>query len=138
MNSKNPYKAYKKVQIQTANQGKLIVMMYDGIIKNINKALDYLPQKKYEDINNAIIKAQDIIAELMASLNMDVGTISQNLLSIYLYMNQKLLQANIKKIKEPLLEVKKIASELKEVWEKISDTPIKQENQQTGGINIAT
>ena len=138
MSSKNPYKAYKKVQIQTANQGKLIVMMYDGIIKNINKALDYLPNKEYESINNAIIKAQDIVAELMASLNMEVGAISQNLLSIYIYMNQKLLQANIKKIKDPLLEVKKIATELKEAWEKISDTPVNQENQQSGGINIAT
>ena len=135
----NPYKQYKKTQIDTANQGKLIVLLYDGAIKHINRALELMPQKKIEEIHNNIIKAQDIVSELMLSLNMDAGEIASKLLSIYLYMNKKLMEANVSKTEEPLVEVRKYLLELKSAWEEVSKkNPSDPSNSETGGINIAT
>jgi flagellar secretion chaperone FliS len=136
----NPYKQYKKTQIDTANQGKLIVMLYDGAIKFINKAIELMPSKKIEDIHTQIVKAQDIISELIVSLNMDVGDISNRLLSIYLYMNKKLIEANMKKEIEPLIEVRKYLIDLRSAWEEAAKkAPTDNlEPAEKGGVNIAT
>ncbi len=139
----NPYQQYKKNQIDTADQGKLIVMLYDGAIRFVSKAIELIETPKAKDIetiHNSIVRAQDIIAELMSSLNMDVGEISQRLLSIYMYMNTKLIEANIHKKKEPLEEVRKHLTELRDAWEQAAKTATPAEKTQSGGggINIAT
>ena len=66
--TKDPYNQYKQTEINTANQGNLIVMLYDGAIKFLNIALENLEPKTYDIVNNNIIKAQDIITELLLSL----------------------------------------------------------------------
>ena len=38
----NPYQQYKQTQITTADQGRLVVMLYDGAIKFLNKALEIM------------------------------------------------------------------------------------------------
>jgi len=117
----NPYNQYKQTQITTANQGKLIVMLYDGAIKFLTIALDNMSPKSYDVVNNNIIKAQDIITELLLSLNMDEGgEISQNLFNLYMYFKRQLLEANMKKDPEILKQVLKLLKELREAWDQIS------------------
>ncbi|MBP7736560.1 MAG: flagellar export chaperone FliS [Spirochaetes bacterium] len=118
---KNPFNEYKKTQIATANQGKLIVMLYDGIIKFLNIAIENMNPKTYDVANNNIIKAQDIITELLLSLNMrDGGEISQNLFNLYLYFKKVLLEANIKKDPETIKGVLKLIKDLRDAWDKVS------------------
>ncbi len=118
---KNPFNEYKKTQITTANQGKLIVMLYDGAIKFLNIAIDNMNPKTYDVVNTNIIKAQDIITELLLSLNMkEGGEISQNLFNLYLYFKKALLEANIKKDPEKIRSVLKLIKELRDAWDKIS------------------
>jgi len=134
----NPYQQYKKTQIDTANQGKLIVMLYDGAIKFINLALDAIPSRSIEKIHNNIIRAQDIINELITSLNMEVGEISEKLFSVYMYIKKRLIEANIKKQPEPLIEVRNYLMELREAWEQAAkNAPIEKKDDE-GGVNIAT
>lgn len=121
MSNTNPYNQYKQTQITTANQGKLIVMLYDGAIKFLTIALDNMSPKSYDVVNNNIIKAQDIITELLLSLNMDEGgEISQNLFNLYMYFKRQLLEANIKKDAELIKQVLKLLKELREAWDQIS------------------
>ena len=121
MPNANPYNQYKQTQITTANQGKLIVMLYDGAIKFLNIALDNLDPKTYDAVNNNIIKAQDIITELLLSLNMDEGgEISQNLFNLYMYFKRQLLEANIRKDGEIISQTIKLLKELRDAWEQIS------------------
>jgi flagellar protein FliS len=118
---KNPFNEYKKTQIATANQGKLIVMLYDGAIKFLNIAVDNMNPRTYDIVNTNIIKAQDIITELLLSLNMrDGGEISQNLFNLYLYFKKTLLEANIKKDADMIRGVVKLLKELRDAWDKIS------------------
>ena len=118
---KNPFNEYKKTQITTANQGKLIVMLYDGVIKFLNIAIENMDPKTYDVANNNIIKAQDIITELLLSLNMkEGGEISQNLFNLYLFFKKALLEANIKKDAEKVRSVLKLMKELRDAWDKIS------------------
>ncbi len=121
MSNTNPYNQYKQTQITTANQGKLIVMLYDGAIKFLNIALDNMSPKTYDIVNTNIIKAQDIITELLLSLNMDEGgEISQNLFNLYMYFKRQLLDANMKKDGEIIKHILKLLKELRDAWDQIS------------------
>ncbi|TAL32948.1 MAG: flagellar export chaperone FliS [Spirochaetes bacterium] len=118
---KNPYDQYKRTEISTANQGKLIVMLYDGAIKFLNIAVENMNPRTYDVANNNIIKAQDIIAELIVSLNMEEGgEIAKNLLSLYVYFKKRLLEANIQKDAGMVAEVITHLKDLRESWDKIS------------------
>lgn len=114
---KNPIKEYKNVQIQTATQEQLILLMYEHAIRSVQTAKEAMPTKKYDTVSNNIIKAQDIVTELMVSLKMEAGPIAQNLYRLYDYMNRRLIEANMKKDSQILAEVEKILSDLLTTWE---------------------
>ncbi|MBU0599331.1 flagellar export chaperone FliS [bacterium] len=113
----NPYESYRQTRISTASQGQLILMLYDGAVKFLNLANEAIPKKEFMTANTNIIKSQNIITELMVSLNMEVGEIAKNLYSLYDYMNRRLIQANIKKDPKIINEVKGMLLELREVWD---------------------
>ena len=100
MNANDPVHAYKETQIKTANQIRLIVMLYDGAIRHLNLALDSFSEghRRYDVINDHIIAAQDILSELTASLDFEKGgMLAKNLFSLYSFMNRQLMEANMKK-----------------------------------------
>lgn len=141
MHVKDASSQYKEMQVKTANQGKLIVMLYDGAIKFLKVALDNLPEKKYDIVNNNVIKAQDIISELMLSLNFEVGEFANKLYSLYTYMNKRLVEGNIKKEAEPIEEVIRYLVELKDAWDQIAHVATDNDQlnvdlDQSGGVNI--
>ncbi|MFN3604929.1 MAG: flagellar export chaperone FliS [Leptonema sp. (in: bacteria)] len=116
--NKNYFDAYKDTEIQTADQGKLILMLYDGAIRFLNIAIDNMDFRKYDIVNHNIIRAQDIITELMLSLNMDEGgEIAKNLFNIYAYIKKRLLEGNVKKDAEILKEIIKHLKNLRSAWE---------------------
>lgn len=118
MNYEDKTKRYKEMQVKTVSQEKLILMLYDGAVKFLNIAMAGLEDKKFDVVNNNLIKVQRILTELMISLNMDIGEIAQNLYSLYQYMYDKLVEANIKKDKVPMEEVMEMIISLREVWER--------------------
>jgi len=119
-NKKNVYEQYKEIEIKTASPGKLIVIMYDGAIRFLKLAKEAIDEKNIEKAHNNIVKAQDIIMELLLSLNMEAGEIAVKLQSLYIFMNKLLMEANIKKEKEPIDRVLKMLTELREVWNEVA------------------
>ncbi len=117
----NPYQQYQSNQVDTADPKQLIVMLYDGAIRFLEIAASGIEDfKNYDTVNENILKSQDIITELMLSLNMDEGgEIAQNLFNLYSFMKKELLDANIKKEKKPIQVVLTLLKELKEAWEKV-------------------
>lgn len=141
MPQKNPYDQYKRTEINTANQGKLIVMLYDGAIKFLNIAIENMGPRTYDVVNTNIIKAQDIITELLLSLNVsEGGEISKSLMSLYLYFKKRLLEANVQKDAEILKEVLLHLMELRAAWDKISAKESRADSQPglhpKGGFSI--
>ncbi|MBX7058944.1 MAG: flagellar export chaperone FliS [Leptospirales bacterium] len=117
----NSFDAYKTTEIATANQGKLIVMLYDGAVRFLRIAIENMSPRTYDVANANIIKAQDIVTELMLALNMEEGgEIAQNLFSLYAYMKRRLLEANIAKESGGLSEVIGLLEQLRGAWEEVS------------------
>ncbi len=135
-------RTYRETSIKTANPIKLVVLLYDEAIYQIDTAIKSFEQgvSTYDKINNALGKAQDIVTELTVSLDMDQGDISQNLFRLYMYVNRVLSDTNLqKKSSEELLVCRDILQELRESWLTISENPPQMpiSNNQPGGIDIA-
>jgi flagellar protein FliS len=115
----NPYASYKRMQVETASQGRLLLMLYDGALKNMRLAQDGITEKNNDKAHNHLIKAQDIVMELNLTLNLDAGEIAENLRSLYLYIHKRLVQANLKKDSMIIQETIDLMSSLKEAWDAI-------------------
>lgn len=134
------YQNYKEVEIETASGLKLVVMLYSGAIRFLNLAMEGISSKKYDVANTNILKAQDILSELMGSLNFEAGEIAENLCSLYIYMNRRLLEANVEKNVGIINEVIRLMNTLKEAWEELlkgQKTPTPAPNVQTKRLNIS-
>ena len=136
----DPLRAYRQTRVKTASQGQLIVMLYDEGLKQLKAAEIELggSQPKLDSAHNAIVKAQDVITELMVSLDFDKGgDIAQNLFHLYMYFNQKLIDANLTKDVSGISEVYKLMSELRSAWASIEGEGAGQPGNVSAGVNLA-
>ena len=118
----NYQNAYKKASVNTLDQNKLIIMLYDGAIKNANFAVQYMESGEIEKVHDSLIKTKNIVTELLATLNMDQGgEIAKNLKSLYSYMFSQLVEANMEKKSEPVLAVIDLLKELRGAWVQIRE-----------------
>jgi flagellar protein FliS len=117
----NPYQyqQYQQQQVFTAPPDKLLLMLFDGAIRFCNQAKKALAGQKLEESNYYIIKAEDIILELMTSLKMDFE-FSQKLYSLYEYLYRQLVEANIHKDMVLLDEVVELLTELRQTWAEVA------------------
>ena len=115
------YSAYRQVDIETASQGKLIVMLFNGAIQRAEESRRLMAETpmNIESINNKLIRAQDIVAELRSALDMSTGEIAENLDRSYEYYQYLLIQANIKKDPELLVECVELMTVIRDTWEEL-------------------
>lgn len=115
---------YQRTQFTTADQGKLILMMYDGAIRFIEQAKSKMAKGDIPEKGVYIGKAQNIISELNSSLNREKGgQIAVSLETLYLYINNQLSMANIKNSLEHLDNALRVIRELHEGWKAIICMP---------------
>jgi len=113
--------AYQDSAVTTQSKGRLIVLLYDGAIKFMKLALKELEANNYEAKGQYIIKAQNIINELNAVLDMNAGgEIATNLRKLYCFMNNRLSDANIKNDPKMIYEVIELMEELNHSWKTIA------------------
>jgi flagellar secretion chaperone FliS len=117
----NGVEVYKDTAVGTQNRGRLIVMLYDGAIKFLNLAIKELEANNFIEKGRYIVKAQDIISELNAVLDMEAGgEVAVNLRKLYLFMNKQLIEANIQKDPRIIREIISLLEELNQGWKAIS------------------
>ena len=129
MGYQNAYTAYQRTNINTASQGRLVVLLYEGAIKHLNAALNLFDQNDKIKANNIeqfgihIQKTQAIITELQVTLDIEKGKdIARNLMSLYVYFNEELMDANINHSKTKIQFVLKMMNELAESWRAIANS----------------
>lgn len=127
--AQNPYAQYKQLSVNTAGPEKLLIMLFDGAIRFCTQAKRAMENKDIEATNNNLLRCQDIVMELMGSLNMDYE-ISNSLLRMYDYIYYNLQQANIKKDLQFLEEAEKYLRDFRELWIQVAKAakqpPLKQ------------
>lgn len=114
----NPYAAYQNNSVNTAAPGELTLMLYNGCLKFLHIAKQAIIDKNIELKNTNIQKSQAIIHELMVTLDPNVE-ISNNLLSLYEYINHRLTEANIKNDLSMLEEVEGYVTDFRNTWKQV-------------------
>lgn len=112
--------AYLRNKYETASPHRLIQMLYEAALKNIANALVAIDSRQIAIAHRSILRAQEIVNELLSCLNEDKGgAVATNLKEIYIYLIRQLIQANLRKQRQPLEEVQKILLEVKGAWDQI-------------------
>ena len=107
---RSPLQSYKTISLETAPPGQLVLMLFDGAIKFLERAkLGFGiedPAEMNETVHNNITRAQDIINELNSTLDMDQGgEVAVVLRDLYVYLDNRLFESNIRKELEGVQEV---------------------------------
>lgn len=115
MNAATTANVYKTQQIMTASPEDLTLMLYNGAIKFVGESIQALDQKKYEKSHNANVRAQEIVREFMATLDMNIE-LSHNWYKLYEYIEYCLIQGNLKKDSSSLEEARNMLQEFRDTW----------------------
>ena len=121
MNPKNPWQSYRQVATRTASPGQLVLMLYEGAIRFLERAEAGFqledPVEFNTTINDNILRAQDIVRELDFSLNVEAGgELATQLRRLYDYFDRTLLEANLRKDPAGIVEVIKRITVLRDAW----------------------
>jgi flagellar protein FliS len=112
---RNPLEQQRYNIVMSASKEELVLMLYDGAIKFINQAILAIQGKDFIKANTLIQKAQAIILEFRATLNMDFP-VAHNMDQLYVYMHERLVEANIKKDENILNEVRDLTRDFRDTW----------------------
>lgn len=121
MHPRQPWQSYRQVSLQTASRGQLVLMLYDGAIRFLERSLGGFavedPGEANAMINNNIVRAQDIIRELDNSLNVESGgELASTLRKLYQYFDWRLTESNLQKTAVGVEEVIGRLTVLREAW----------------------
>jgi len=119
--ARNPWNSYRQIATQTAPPGQLVLMLYDGAIRFLERALTGFaftdPGERNATVNNNLQRAADIVRELNCCLNTDAGgQLARTLRGLYDYMERRLLESNFKKNRAGVDEVVIHLKELRNAW----------------------
>ncbi|MEK3935440.1 flagellar export chaperone FliS [Sporosarcina sp. FSL W7-1349] len=114
----NPYAAYQNNSVNTSTPGELTLMLYNGCLKFIAQAKKALEDGNIEEKNKSVQKAQAIVTELMLTLDTSMP-ISENMMVLYEFVNNRLLDGNIKNDSQLFDEAADIITEFRDTWKQV-------------------
>ncbi|RDV84789.1 flagellar export chaperone FliS [Ammonifex thiophilus] len=106
---------YLEMAVNTAPPERLLLMLYDGAINFLSRAIGAIEARDFAEANRLIIRVEEIVTELKNSLNHQYE-ISQHLERVYDFFLSRLFAANVAKDTEVLREVQQHLRELREAW----------------------
>ena len=129
--------AYKKVHIETANPGRVLIQLYDAAIRFVEQAQVQIDAGQAGPKGESLRKAHAIIAEFINSLDHKMSPqLCSNLEQIYGFMLEKIAEANVNMDAKALIPVLRHLREMRETWKTAVDKTA-MEGVTSGGIGSA-
>lgn len=121
MPAANLWKSYRQVATQTAPPGQLILMLFDGALRHLERGLSGFackdPAEANMTIHNNFQRALDIVRELNRAVNMEQGgECAGTFRQLYDYFERKIVESNVKKQPNGAQEVVKHLTVLRDAW----------------------
>ena len=117
----NPYQQYRATKVGTASPVDLVVMLYQGVVRFTRAGIEAVERGDVRAAHTAFVRSQDIVAELIATLDHDRGgEVAKQLLALYDYAFRRLVEANCKKDVMPAREVIRIFRDLGTAWQELA------------------
>lgn len=113
----NRHEAYKRTQILTARPEQLTLMLLDGAVRFVEKASDCIRRERFDGSYQALSRAQQIVMELLNSLRPEnAPQLCRRQAGLYLFIYQKLVEANAHRDTEPAEQALGLLKEVRETW----------------------
>jgi flagellar secretion chaperone FliS len=119
----NPYaspQAYRDTSVLTASPEQLVVMLYDGAVRFLRQAEVAIDEHAWQHGFDRLTRAEAILDELLATLNMDAGEIAERLQAIYVFCKRCLIDARLNRDSEKVRQVVALLMDLREAWVKLA------------------
>jgi flagellar protein FliS len=114
---------YKQTSVESASKEKILLMLYEGAIKNIKLAKKALEEKRIADKGTYLGKAHAIVSELMSSLDHNIGgQLTKDLESLYIYILQEMTRGNLENDATYFDRIIKLLETLYDGWTKAVET----------------
>ena len=110
---------YRENSVLTATPERLVVMLYDGANRFLIQAAAAMRSDAHAASNTKLQRAEAIIDELSATLDMEQGEISQRLQSIYLFCRRTLMEARVEQDPQKIDQIAELLAELRDAWAQI-------------------
>ena len=118
MPMQNPYEEYQRNKILTASPAEITLLLYEGAIKFCHSAIMAIEHNDMEKAHTNIMKTQRIIEEFRNTLDRKYQ-VAEEFDKIYVYVLQRLFEANISKDKAILEEVNTHLRSLRDTWKEV-------------------
>jgi flagellar protein FliS len=112
--------AYRDSAILTAPPERLVVLLYDGANRFLLQAAVAMRSHDLTVMNDKLRRAEAIITELRATLDMSAGEVATNLESIYSFCQRHLMEARVKQDPEKIEHVAQLLRELRDAWDQLA------------------
>lgn len=112
----NGYNVYKNNSVNYASKEQLLLMLLDGAVKFSKRAELYMKEGNVKKTHESLVRTQDIFIELMATLDRNAGEWAVQLFRVYDFINQKLVESNLKKDLKVLQEVLPLIEDIRDMW----------------------
>ena len=135
----SPQNTYHQNRIKTASQSELIVMLYDGAIRNLETAVGELntEKPKLDVVNNAFNKASNIITVLSASLDFTQGgEVATHLFNLYCFFNSEIIAANVGKKIGSIPNIIEMLEDLRRAWKVIASETVSRPGDRYEGFSV--
>ena len=117
----NAARAYRQQAVLTASKEKLVVLLYEGAIRYVDRALHAMQADNVAGVGEALSKAFAVVGELRSSIDREQGgDIAGDLDRLYGFIQDQIVLANRDRRPEPLTDARRILSTLKEGWDAIT------------------
>lgn len=135
MNRTTSQSAYLRTQILTAGPAELRLMLFDGSIRFAQQAREGLTEKNYEKAFNGFARAQDIVMELINSLQPQHDPdLCEQLSSLYTFIYQRLVTASTDRDIDLLDEALHLLRYERETWALLLEKLV-EENTSAGNLD---
>jgi flagellar protein FliS len=112
---------YNQDAILSASPARLLTMLFDRLMLDLQRAEAAPLEQDWNRASPYLVHAQDIVAELAGSLDVERWDGGQNLLAIYLFSSTKLVSANVERSVERTREVISIMEPLRQTWHEAAE-----------------
>jgi flagellar protein FliS len=108
--------AYRESAVLTATPEQLVVMLYDGANRFLTQSAIAMRDGRAGLAGEKLRRAEAIIDELLATLDVTVGEIADRLQALYLFFKEHLMAARLKQDAGKVDEVAHFMRELRSSW----------------------
>jgi flagellar protein FliS len=111
--------AYLETQVLTATPQKLRLMLIEGAIRFVLQTEHLWDVERFDDAFESLIRAREIVGELMASLDPQKSPLAKQILPLYAFITRTLTEAQRERSRAKLHDALRILNEERETWSQV-------------------